>query len=151
MIIPRALKLGRTNKIIKQMNMPICNLTTDLFSTRYSIAYLLWCIMTLWDYKYFIIKRDVNRLPFWPNEALVIPTFPFSRKPEKMTNTNISWRNMDCVLTTFGMIIDQSTNNNSIVASKIIKNVFWLHPIVNENNQSQWKINKNSLLSILDD
>jgi len=49
------------------------------------------------------------------------------------------------------MIIDQSANNNSIAASKVIKNMFWLHPIVKENNQSKQKINKNSLLSILDD
>jgi hypothetical protein len=58
---------------------------------------------------------------------------------------------MDCVSITFGMIIDQSANNNSIAASKVIKNMFWLHPIVKENNQSKQKINKNSLLSILDD
>jgi len=151
MIIPWALKLGRTHKIIKHIHMPICNLTTDLFSTRYSIAYLLWYIITLWDYKYFIIKRDANRWSFWPNEVLVIPSFPFSRKPEKMMNTNISWSNTDCVSTTFGMIINQSANNNSIVASKVIKNVFWLYPIINENNQSQQKVNKNSILSILDD
>lgn len=39
-------------------------------------AYLLWCIMTLWNCKGLVVERDVNRWPLWANESTCDPCIP---------------------------------------------------------------------------
>ena len=116
-----ALKLGNTYKIIEQIHMSICNLTTDLFCTRYSNVKMLTCCGALWPFgtantswsRGMSLDGHSDRM-----KVLVIPAFPFLTEAEKKKNTSIStWSNMDCVSTTFGMIIDQSANSNWIAAS----------------------------------
>lgn len=61
--------------------------SSHIFSKSYELAgvevYLLWCIITLWNSKHFMIKRDVHRWPLSANKRTCDPSIAILHKAQK--------------------------------------------------------------------